>query len=285
MTLPLLVATQMIVGLLTGLFVLTFFSGCQQRSAAKIWPKPPTRGPVGADQHTTLPPLIPEKVTRGRNADKPVSQGYTNPARLISQLQGTRWSDLPLPDTPWGVKLGRALSEAQYKIGILQPRQASSQFLPEAPVTLGTLAQWLMAWRTNRGPWETGNLAQALDQAKALGLLPFESNVTDPLTRLQLCHLYVKLAGLPEGGIDPAEAAPLEADAFETADQIQDWRWIAPVHRADVAWAYQRGVLQGVFELTPVLLIKGRGLEGNRPVTRAQALVFLQLTLSGDFNG
>jgi hypothetical protein len=247
-----------------------------------LWPKPPSRRPLAVDGHTALPPLIPNKVMEARNPDRPASGGFRNPARLISKLESGGWTDLPSAQTPQGSQMVSALTRVQVRLGLLQPGQPDSVLQAQAPITQGTWGQWLLAYRDPSQSWEKVSPTQALIRAQSMGLVLPDIKVADPVTRLQVCQAYLQLTDPPKAqleALDPSEAAPVMADAFETADQIKGWRWLTPPEQQAVLWAYQQGLLAQVFALTPQQLIEGSGLQAQQPITRGEALLFLNALL------
>jgi hypothetical protein len=122
-----------------------------------------------------------------------------------------------------------------------------------------------------------------------------------PVTRFDLCMMYVYLTGqqatvaaMTTDHANQTTAGPgtvsgtmMDVEDEEvlnpeeaTLELFQDAAQFSPAVKKRVALAYRDGMLASVFGLTPTRLTEETGLQGNTPVTRGQALVFLNRYLS-----
>lgn len=233
----------------------------------------------------------------------------SNPARPLSLSNTAYFKEIEaLPDnSAWAGRIKGALSNAQKHYGLLYPKQAGDSLPLAQPLCRAQWAQWLQAtWQ--KAPLKAPLLPRYFDDVPPgdpqasfvawsvrvyppkglLSLRPANSKQQagvlfepeQPISRQELCLLYARLihqesliASTTEA--DWQEWTPPQADPLQTLDEAADYNQIAPWAKPAVALAYRNGVLQQVFNASPQSLSQ-RGFLPTRPVTTAEALLFLE---------
>ena len=201
---------------------------------------------------------------------------------------------------PWNQRFLSALQHAQQRHSILLPRQAAEQFQLNQVVTRREFARWLLAYYRlspqNNYPSPFVDVPDSHPDKGVLSiiydrqLLPFGTNdqgqpefrPDDPISRAELCYWYVRFADklawwehLKEEGHNAwQELTPPQTDPFNTIDQFVDFRSLRPGYQEAAVIAYSDGLLRSVLGVKGSDLLKA-GLQPNEPLTRGQAVVFL----------
>jgi len=236
------------------------------------------------------PPLIPDPADLAESGE--VDSGLnTKPVNLYEDMA-------ELSDTgQHSPRLREAVSQA-IALGVLKPTSPQERFDAQKPICFGEFRDWAIAYQNATAqvpnasmPAEAGSMMGGITDMPASKLkippssMSWEGHaVTEShiLTRQELCALYVFLSGQDEVarkmGQDDIEAAnpahdPMSPD--EAISQFKDYADIAPWARRYVAVAYQDGLLEKLFKLTPNQLTGAEGFSPSRQASREDVILLL----------
>ncbi len=172
------------------------------------------------------------------------------------------------------------------------------------PITRGELAFWLAGFRDVR-PVEsplptfedvppdhpyymaiesvtTARMMRGRMQAGELRFFPEQT-----VSREELASIYTRLIGKAEEAenngaiVYDSMRPPAAMGASQNFENFVDYDQISPRNRGHVAMAYRDDVLYETFGLTPKSLVTLKGFHPTVPVTRLEALLFLETSFGG----
>jgi len=156
---------------------------------------------------------------------------------------------------------------------------APPEFRPLSPVNYGDFYQWALAYREPDPDSMTAEPPPPLDLTYSIAVDETQIGPATIVTREVFGVLYTLIShqrsralGLSEG--DMMNMSPNNNPAYAYSE-LQDFTVISPWAKKFVGVAYQDGMYQKVFGLTPGKLVMSQGLAPQKAMTRAEAIVFL----------
>lgn len=153
------------------------------------------------------------------------------------------------------------------------------EFHPLSPVNYGDFYQWALAYREPDPDSMSTEAPPQLDLTYSIAVDETQIGPATIVTREVFGVLYTLMShqrsralGLSDG--DMMNMTPNNNQAYAYSE-IQDFSVISPWAKKFVGVAYQDGMYQKVFNLSPGKLVMSQGLAPQKAMTRGEAIVFL----------